>query len=215
MPHRTRLHLVLGLSLLGLAAVPGCQVAGWVAHGLAPDKAPEEVQPEYQGLVGKTVAVMVAADERTLSQFPDAPNMVCQYVTSRLAVEVRGIKVMDPKQIAKFTRENPDWIAIPYGDLARELRVDRIVHVSLAQYSTHEQGNRDIWQGNLVSRVGVLEADAKDPHNFAYVSTQSVQYPPDNPVGLLRSDDGAIQRGMNTAFADRLGAIFREAKPKN
>jgi hypothetical protein len=197
-----------------LLLLAGCQLAGWVAHGLTPEPGPEIIKPEYQGLIGKSVAVVVAADERTLYQYPDAPNQVTKYVSSRLAVDVPGIRLTDPAQLAKWTRENPDWIAIPHGDLARELKVDRLVHISLAQYSTHEQNNRDVWQGNMVAKVGVVEADAPNPHNFVYSSTQSVQYPPDNPVGLLRSDDQTIQAGMLTAFAGKLGALFTQEKPQ-
>ena len=200
------LFLFAGLAL----ALAGCQLAGWVASGLTPEKGPEVIQPEYQGLIGKSVAVMVAADERTLYQYPGGPRKLTEYVSSRLAVDVPGIKLTDPAQLAKWTAENPDWIAIPPGDLARELKVDRMVLISLSQYTTHEQNNRDVWQGNLVARVGVIEADAKNPHNFAYVSNQSVQYPPDNPVGLLRSNDETIEAGMATAFASKLGALFRE-----
>jgi len=192
----------------------GCQLAGWLAHGLTPEKPPEVILPEYQGLIGKSVAVIVAADERTLYQYPDAPNQVTKYVSSRLAVDVPGIRLTDPAQLAKWTRENPDWIAIPHGDLVRELKVDRLVHISLAQYSTHEQNNREVWQGNMVAKVGVIEADATNPHNFVYSSTQSALYPPDNPVGLLRSDDQTIQAGMLTAFAAKLGALFTQEKAK-
>lgn len=196
--------------LLVLMALGGCQIAGWIAHGLTPPPPPEVIRPEYQGLIGKSAAVVVAADERTLYQYPGAPERVVDYVTSKLAVEVPDIRLIDPREINKFTRENPDWIAIPYGDLIKELKVDRLIVVDLAQYSTHEQGNRDIWQGNLVARVGVIEAEAKNPHQFAYVSTQHVQYPPDNPVGLLRSNDATIEAGMLSAFATKLGAIFKQ-----
>lgn len=206
-----RLTLIAGLFAIALA-LPGCQVAGWVVHGLTPEKAPEVIEPEYQGLIGKSVAVMVAADDRTV--YPNAQARICQYVTSRLVVDVPGIRVTDPKQIAKFTKENPDWIAIPYGDLIREMKVDRIVYISVAQYATHEQGNKELWQGTLVARVGVIEADAKDPYKFVYASNQQVMYPPDQPMGMLKANDEMIETGMLTAFAEKLGAIFRPEVPK-
>ena len=205
-------YLISAAMLAVLFSLPGCQLAGWVVHGLTPEETAAPIQPEYQGLIGKSVAVMVAADDRTV--YPNAQARICQYVTSKLAIEVPGIRVTDPKQIAKFVKENPDWIAIPYGDLIREMKVDRIVYISVAQYATHEQGNKELWQGTLVARVGVIEADAKDPYKFVYASNQQVQYPPDQPMGMLRANDEMIQTGMLTAFADRLGAIFRPEQPK-
>lgn len=203
---------LLPAMLTMLLALSGCQVAGWVAHGLTPEEGPEVIEPEYQGLIGKTVAVMVAVDERSTS--PVAARRICEHVTSRLGSEVRDIRVVDSRQIVKFMRENPDWIATPYGDLVREMKVDRIVHIDVAQFTTHEAGNKELWQGSLIARVGIIEADAKDPHKFAYVTNQQVQYPSDQPIGMLRSNEETIQTGLLNAFTDRLAALLREARPK-
>ncbi len=208
------IHPLIRVALLAaiLCTVSGCQAIGWVAHGLTPEKKPEEVKPEYQGLIGKSVAVMVATDGHTIH--PHAAGRICQYVSNRLAVDVRDIRVVDPREIAAFTRKNHDWIAIPHGDLVREMKVDRIVYISVAQYTMHEPGNKELWQGTLIARVGVIEADAADPHKFAYVSNQQTQFPPDQPMGMLKGNEEIIQEGMLRQFADRLGAIFREEKPK-
>ena len=206
MKHKTTAFL-LALILM-LLALPGCLLAGWVAHGLTPEPGPEVIEPEYQGLIGKSVAVMVAVDERSTS--PVAARRICEHVSARLAAEVRDIRVVQSRQIVKFMNENPDWIATPHGDLVREMKVDRIVHIDVAQYTTNEPGNKELWQGNLIARVGIIEADAKDPYKFVYVTDQQVLYPPDQPMGMLKANEETIQTGMLNAFTDRLAALFRE-----
>ena len=201
---RTALGVLL---LAGFVQLTGCQGLGWLAHGVAGCDKPEgEPAADYTGLANKSVAVLVSADDRTLFSFPDAPNLVCKYVTARLAADVVGIRPVDPVQVAKFQRGNPDWIVVPYGELAHRLKVDRIVHINLAQYTTNEPGNQELWQGVIRARVGISEADAKDPSNFVYTGDISAIYPPDKPMGILNSDAETIQLGTVRAFARKVAA---------
>src|SRR5690349_6079858 len=85
------------------------RLADWVAAGLAPERISEDVEPEYPGLIGRSVAVMVAADERTLFEYPRAPERICTYLANELEAEVRGIKLTSPTRISRFIRDNPDW----------------------------------------------------------------------------------------------------------
>jgi hypothetical protein len=191
------------------ATLTGCAVAGWVAHAVH-DPAKEESPPEYQGLLNKSIAVVVAADDTALGAYPNAPLRIGQYVTQRLATEVTGVRAMAPAEVARYQRANPDWIATPYGEVARELKVDRLVVISLAEYRTHEFGNREVWQGILSARVGVIEADANDPSNFKYLKNVAVQFPPDKPMGVLDANEEKIQHGMLSLFAGKVAALFRE-----
>jgi len=207
------LSFALSLALIAmLLSLTGCQMVGWLAHGLTPEEGPPVIEPEYQGLIGKSVAVLVAVDERSTS--PAVAWKICAHVSSRLASTVRDIRVVDSRQMIKFMKENPDWIATPHGELVREMKVDRVVHIDVAQFTTHEPGNKELWQGNLIARVGILEADAKDPYKFAYVTDQQVLFPPDQPIGMLKANDEVIQTGMLNAFTDRLAALLREPDPK-
>lgn len=203
----TRRFILLAFALAGLIPLAGCQGLGWLAQGIAGGDKPEvEAAADYTGLANKSVAVLVSADDRTLFSFPDAPNLVCKYVTARLAADVVGIRPLDPVQVAKFQRSNPDWIVVPYGELAHRLKVDRIVHINLAQYTTNEPGNQELWQGVIRARVGISEADGKDASNFVYTGDISAIYPPDKPMGILNSDSETIQLGTVRAFAKKVAA---------
>ncbi len=203
------------LALTALIALTGCQGIGWLAQGIAGGDKPEvEAPADYTGLSNKSVAVLVSADDRTLFTYPTAPDRVCRYVSARLATEVTGIRPLDPIQVAKYQRNNPDWIVVPYGELAHQLKVDRIVHINLAQYTTHEPGNRELWQGVIRARVGISEADGKDASNFAYTGDISAIYPPDKPMGILNSDEETIQLGMVRSFAKKLAARVTDRPPE-
>ncbi len=212
----TRRSIFRAMGLAGLLSLAGCQGIGWLAQGIAGGEKPEvEPAADYTGLANKSVAVLVSADDRTLFSFPDAPNLVCKYVTARLAADVVGIQPLDPIQVAKFQSSNPDWIVVPYGELAHRLKVQRIVHINLAQYTTHEPGNQELWQGVVRARVGISEADGKDPSNFVYTGDISAIYPPDKPMGILNSDTDTIQLGAVRQFARKLSARVTVPPPAN
>ena len=57
------------------------------------------VEAQYRGLENQTVAVLVAADEYTLFEHPTAAAAVCRQASAKLATEITGIHVLNPKQI--------------------------------------------------------------------------------------------------------------------
>ena len=199
-----------------LSHMTGCKVAGWVAHGIVgDDDGKVEVVSEYQGLKGKKVAVLVSADERTLYWHPKAPLNTCTAISSALSQSVAGIELVRPSEVMAFQAKSPYWVAVPYGELAKELKVDRLVVVSLARYSVHEPGNKELWQGNMAGRVSVAEADGKDPDNFVYAKTIAVKFPEDRPMGVVNANEETIELGMLKLFSARVGKLLSDKKPED
>src|SRR6185369_10342083 len=99
---RTMVSCLLVTVLLSLA---GCQPLGWFANGVMPPPT-EKIAPQYSGLANKSVAVLVAADERTLYLYPGAPLAVGQSVSSQLAASVPGVRIADPHKMQQFQENN-------------------------------------------------------------------------------------------------------------
>lgn len=202
---RPAVCLLLVLSMLTAA---GCNIAAWAAHGAAGGKRTYHVKAQYLGLENQRVAVMVAADEYTLFQAPGAPLKVSRAVSSRIAANVPGVTVVPPRDVMKFQQENPYWTAVPYGELVAKLDVDRIVLIDLIEYRTHEPGNAHVWQGMATGEIGVVEAEAEDPDNFAFATTVRAQFPEQSAIGMLNTDNETVELGLLVTFARDAGGLF-------
>jgi hypothetical protein len=167
-----------------------------------------DVPAEYLGLAGQRVAVMVAADGRTLSEYRDAPLRLSQAVTSRIAEHVPGIRTTVPDEVIRFQEANPYWMNLRYGELAEKMGVDKVVLIDLVEYRTHEPGNAYLWQGIITANIGVIDAHAQDPDNFVYYSTVQAHFPRDNGVGVVDADNESIQLGMIILFSQTAGGLF-------
>lgn len=197
--------------ILVVAIAAGCNMAAWGAHGVGGGKTKIVTVPaQYHGLENQRVAVLIAADEYLLYEYPQAPLAVSRAMSAKIAGNVTGATVMSPQEILDYQTANPYWTAVPYSELIRKLDVDRVVLVDLIEYRTHEPGNAHVWQGMITGEVGVIEADSEDPDNFAFSATIRGQYPEQSTVGLLNSDDATVELGMLAVFTRDAAGLFFE-----
>ena len=167
-----------------------------------------DVQAEYLGLADQRIAIMVAADSHMQYQYPEARDSVCRAFTARIARNVSGVTTTIPDEISQFQEDNPYWINMRYGELAKQLDVDMIVIVDLIEYQTHEPGNAHIWQGLITGNIGVIDAHSVDPDNFVFQNTVTAKFPEESTVGIIDSDDDTIQLGMVTLFSRSGAGLF-------
>lgn len=200
--------LTLTTLSISVTAMTGCNVIRFASRAMEPATTRVEVKAEYLGLANKTVAVMVVPNGGTQLNFPEAERDISKNVSSRLSVHIPGIKLISPDDIIAYQKQNPHWITLPYSELLKALKVDRLVHISLTQYEVHEPGNRHVWRGNIMARVSVAEADAVNPDNFVFSEVIQSMYPTDGAIGLLNSDRETIQLGMLKQFAHSVTALF-------
>ena len=223
-PARTApVPLVLLLALLA-AALPGCNLMGWMAHGVAGGEKKRTVDAQYHGLEGKTVAVVVAADDVTQFRDPEAVFAICRALSARISDTVPGARVVDPKQVTKFLDENPYWHTLLLSRLIERLGVERLVYVDIVEYQTNEPGNAALGQGKITANIGVLEAEAKeqglDPDQFKFSELVSSMYPEDNRFGVPDADRATIRLGLISTFSRDVVRLFSthqrggDAEPK-
>jgi len=147
--------LAVALTLACLA--PGCNIAGWAAHGVFGDEEKQKIAARYDGLINRTVAVMVSADQGVLYNFPDAVDQVCRRVSRQLAASLPSTKVIHPRDVLRYQQNHPYWITTPLPRLTESLDVDRIVYVDLVEYRTNDPGDPYVWRGTITANVGVAE----------------------------------------------------------
>lgn len=209
------LRLLALPSMLAVAAgLAGCQAVGWVGQAVGGGTSQRQVKAQYTGLSGKTVAVIVAADDFTLFRYPEASFKVGRAVSARLSDELPGVRVVDPRQIQRFQNENPYWNTLLVSDLIKRLGTERLVYIDLVEYETHEAGNRHVGQGKIVANVNVLEADAAsrglDPDQFAFSAPVQSLYPEDTSFGVLDADPQTLELAVVSIFSRDVLRLFRD-----
>ena len=211
------------LSLLGVIVawamvLPGCAGAKLVSAMAAADEAQKkiEVKARYAGLKDKTCAVLVESDAFTLYQYPEVPQIISSGVSARLARDVPGTRLLSPQAVIDWQFRTSQWNSLPYGELAEQLNVDRIVLINLIEYRLHPPGDRFFWEGECIARIGVVERGGLDPDTFAETFDVSAKFPKETGVTIESAPQAAIERGLLFELVQRTSWLFHDhIEPKH
>ncbi len=169
-----------------------------------------EVLPEYSGLENKTVAVVVDADYSTLFDHPDLVFLVMSGVSARLNRDVPGIRVLPAQLSYTWQYNTPSWNAMPYGEIAEELNVDRVVYVDIYEYRLNPPGNRWEWEGMAAANIGVVERGGLAPDSFVSTHHVAAKFPDKPGIDRDSADARVIEEGLLREFVKRTAWIFHE-----
>jgi hypothetical protein len=164
--------------------------------------------PERYSLANKTVAVVVQVDYATMFEHRDVEVAVTAGVAMRIARWAPNVQVLDPQRVLYWQKRTPQWNALPYSEIAKQLNVDRVVYVDILEYRLNPPGNRYLWEGVAVARVGIIERDGLDPDAFADSFDIQAMFP--NMEGVTResADEAAIRRGLQETFVKNIAFLF-------
>ena len=189
--------------LLALAALTltGC------ANGVLGKKT-VQVEAEHRGLAGQHVAVMVAADDRTLFYSPKAPERICRVVTGHLVEQLPQMQATSPRQVIQYQDDNPYWATKRANQLIEQMDVQRLVLIDLVEYRTREPGNAHVFKGQVTANVAVHSADSDDPDNPTFYHTVSTQFPRGTTLGVVNANTQDIELGMVKLFGHQVARLF-------
>ena len=194
------------------ALAGGCQLIGLPAVMAESYKrsSTHSVDSEYTDLAGHSFAVIVAAD-RVIQA--DDPNLVPELIIAcaeRLRENAGSSGYVPPQTIMAYMANNPRWVAMSPGDLAKDLGVERLIFVDLIDFRLHEPGNAYIWDGRASASVGVLEAESPNPDDFAYRKEVMVKFPNDKNVGREDMQRSVVRTRLQLRLVDRIVWNFYE-----
>lgn len=169
-----------------------------------------EVLPQYTGLENRSVAVVVQADLSTLYEYPDLVTDVIGGVSGRLAREVPGARVLEPRIVVEWQLRTPQWDALPYGDICAALGVERVVFIDIYEYRLNPPGNRWVWEGTFVALVSLVEADGIDPDYFADTYTVQVTFPHVPHLTKEEATESQVTYGLRAEFIKQTAWLFHE-----
>ena len=170
------------------------------------------VEPEYLGLRGKTVAVVVASDPGIEAEHPVLTLRVTTEITARLADEKNDAGIggyVPPQDVLRVLYNTPGWQAKTMTELGGLLGgVDAIVYVEITEYRLHEPGDAYLWNGLAAGSVSVFDLRSSVPNEPAFRTAVSVGFPDKKGVGPETFNMPTVNTALSKRFIDRASWPF-------
>jgi hypothetical protein len=167
-----------------------------------------EVLAEYEGLENRTIAVIVDADASVRFQFPTMTTTVAANIAYRIQTNVRGASLLAPATVAQWQYQTPAWTTLPYGQIADELGVERVVLVDIYEFRLNPPGNQYMWEGAAAANVSIIERENPEPDAFAATFDIRVNF----PGGEIRTRESIspqiMYQGLMTRFVQKAAWLF-------
>lgn len=196
----------------------GCTLLGVGAQALPP----ATVVPQYQGLAGQTVGVMVWADRGMRIEWEfiqlDLANSIQSKLQQTVAADKKGkIKELRgttfpvvPRSIIRFQQDNPEIDGQPIAEVAPRLGVSRLIYVEVDEFATRPDGGVELFRGDANVTLRVVEVAPDGTAKVAYEENDvRATFPPKSPkegrpsIGDRRIYVGLID-ALGTEIAKRL-----------
>jgi hypothetical protein len=169
------------------------------------------VEAEYTGLEEKSWAVAVSASRGIQGEFPDVVPWMTHKSAERLVANqaiIGASSYVPADKVLRYQYENPRWVAMPKGELARALGVQRLIFVELVEYRLSEPGNQYLWAGLATGTVNVYEADGPAPDEIAFQKPIRVGFPDKLGFGPGDIHASVVATALGTRFLDRVTWLF-------
>lgn len=202
---------VLVLSAAGLC-LGGCNYLSYLMYLGSPTMPSKTIEPEYKGyaqLEGKSIAVVVFADQKTLFDYPDLREQICSVVGYQMTKNIRRLKTVDHQRIAKFQDENLNWESMDRTELGHKLKADYVLYISVEDFSTLEPGSTYLQRGRLEAQTALYQCSLPEKDACVWPGGQmQVAYPENDAVGQINLDERTLRNKTVAKFADLLAKKF-------
>lgn len=206
--------LVLLLTVLfaapAMLLLPACELLGVLGTAYE-ENADRTVKAQYEGLAGKTYAVVVVSDRGIEADFPGVTAELTSRINDRLADpanKVGAVGHIDSGALLKYLYNHPEASTKPGGKLAEELGVDRVIRVELYEFRINDPGNQYVWDGAAAATVGVIERDSLTPDEYAFRSPQRVPFPDKSGTTKADVSGQVVMSALVKRISDRITWLF-------
>lgn len=170
-----------------------------------------EVKAQYTKLEDKTFAVVVSAGRGIETEAPGVPDEMLVRISYRLSQpEVGAAGVLPPRTVVKMLYDRPQWQAMTYQELAKDLLggVERLVFIELEDFRLTDPGNDYEWNGVAAGRVLVVESDGIDPNQIVFEKYISVKFPDKSGWTPQTMQQNLVVSTLLSRFVDRASWLF-------
>ena len=220
----TRHHSVLSpqssVLLVTLFALSGCQLLGVAAYKLKP---PDTIKPQYMGMTGQTVGVMVWADRGLRIDWPGLQLDLANGIDHKLREQTLDAKgepkaktlvgvsyPYPPASFLRYQQDHPETEAMSITDFAAKLGVSRLIYVEVEDFVTRAAQSLDLYRGQGKATVRIIEITPDGKAEVAHTwENVEVSYPPKAPPeGVPNAGDARIYAGTLDALATSVAQLF-------
>lgn len=206
------LILVAAISLGTLCS--GCHVLAYLGYLIAPEGPEKTVEPEYAGLDGKSIAVVINADQNTLAEYPTCRLEIAGVISGDLDKNLKNANVLDPRRVVKYQDNTIDWDAKDRTKLGEALGVQYVLYISLGKFTTRESGSEYLFRGEIIADAYLYQTNLPETKAKVWSSTDLRESFPKDAVPA--SNDAVVRAGLVNMFSDKLAKKFYKYKaPKS
>ncbi len=167
-----------------------------------------DVPAQYDGLEGKTVAVLASADHSVLMEHAAVAGNIAANIALRIAQNVNQASVLGPGEVEEWKYRTPRWQTLAPGEIAKELGVERLVVIDLYEYRLNPLGNSYIWDGMAGANIHVAEADSLSPDEYVFTTTIAVKFPDLEGLGRNQATATQVNTGLALKFVQHSSWLF-------
>jgi hypothetical protein len=194
--------LLAAVALVSAAGCPALLATGiyiWEGGNLVP--------AECDALRGKRVVVMCRPPSSHEYRHAGASRSISQRVSELLAENVKGIDVVNPREVDNWVDES-DWG--DFKELAEAVRADLVVHVELDDFELYK--GKTLYQGRAVVTVSVY--DMLDHSRLVWDDELGeILYPVNSGIPAQDKPVQQFEREFVEIVADRIAVNFYRHDP--
>lgn len=208
--HTIKVALIALAGLFMLTQLSGC-IVGAAVGGMAESykrTGSTEVEAEYTGLAGRSFAVVVSSDRLIEANNPGISARINQRVNNRLIQNAAPSHAIPSTDLLTVLYNTPQWPALPRGEVAEMLGVERLIVVELVEYALNEPGNKYVWDGTASCIVTVYESDSGFPDDPTFERSIRVTFP--DSSGTMRESipEAAVNTELSNRLINRISWLF-------
>lgn len=166
---------------------------------------------KYKGLKDKCVAVVCKPSAAIEYSAGPTPDELATEVGALLKQKVRGIKIVDPAEVASWTDENN---SIDFLEIGKELKADMVLAIELETFGL--QQGQTVYQGRSQVRLKVLDVSQEAEKEVVWkISLPDLVYPPNSPIPAQERDLEAFRQEYIKVLAAEIGRNFYPYEPSD
>ncbi len=160
-----------------------------------------DIDAEYDGLRGKTVAVVCRPPLTMDPHQAHAARELAERVSYLLQQNVRKIKVIEQQDVANWTDEN-SWD--DFREIGRALEAEMVLAIEMEDFSLHRSAS--VFQGRATTKLTVYDMQKDGKVAWEKLPPQSV-YPPNSGLPISRRASEFRERFVGV-LAEEIGRHF-------
>jgi hypothetical protein len=196
------------LAMLTLPAA-SCNLLTPLAVLIEPTK---RVEPEFDKLPGKKVAVLVWTEPATLFDYPHTRFELATFIGDKLYAELggrdSGTAIVDPRDVEDFIQKRPAAQIDPPA-VGKQFDADYVIYLEVLQFQLRDPNTPQFLRGRIEASVSVhdVHADAGSQRRYDLI-TAKCEYPDEAPVALTATNSPLVREATYRKFAETVARKF-------